>query len=619
MALNFPDSPTLNQVYSAGGKTWSYNGSRWVLVIATAIIDVADGSITAAKIADGTIVAAEIANSAITTAKINNNAVTQAKLASNLSAVTVTTTANRDTDIPSPFTGQLAVLTDTKKIQLYDGTSWVNVSLAPPETPTSLSATALSTTSVSIAFTAGGANGSPITNYKYALSTNGGSTYGSFVALDPVDITSPITISGLTAGTTYYIKLKAVNDMGDSVASAAVSVSTLATPDAPTSLSATPSSTSVSISFTPGAQGGSAITNYQYALSTNGGSTYGSFTALDPADATSPITISGLSQGTAYYVKLKGVNTDGAGAESNAVSFTTFIAVDYLVVAGGGSGASHNAGGGGAGGLRSTVTTTGGGGSLESPLAITLSTNYTVEIGAGGVGVPDQNGNNGGNSVFSTITSVGGGRGVNQSTSTGGITGGSGGGAMYSGASGAGTANQGFAGGLGDSASGGGGGGGAGAVGSNGTSVTRSNGGAGVLVTIDGNSYYYAGGGGGSAYSYINSGNGGIGGGGGGGQSGENGGTAGTGGGSARNSGGSGTVSSNSDTGGAGGANTGGGGGGTNRPTYGGGTGGSGIVILRYPSAYTITIGAGLTGSTTTVSSNKVTTITAGSGNVSWA
>jgi hypothetical protein len=51
----------------------------------------------------------------------------------------------------------------------------------------------------------------------------------------------------------------------------------------------------------------------------------------------------------------------------------------------------------------------------------------------------------------------------------------------------------------------------------------------------------------------------------------------------------------------------------------GGFTGGSGVVIFRYPSALTITIGAGLTGSTATVGANKVTTITAGTGNVSWA
>jgi hypothetical protein len=43
-------------------------------------------------------------------------------------------------------------------------------------------------------------------------------------------------------------------------------------------------------------------------------------------------------------------------------------------------------------------------------------------------------------------------------------------------------------------------------------------------------------------------------------------------------------------------------------------------VILRYPTASgTITIGAGLTGSTATDGSFKVTTLTAGTGNVSWA
>jgi hypothetical protein len=42
-------------------------------------------------------------------------------------------------------------------------------------------------------------------------------------------------------------------------------------------------------------------------------------------------------------------------------------------------------------------------------------------------------------------------------------------------------------------------------------------------------------------------------------------------------------------------------------------------VILSYPSSRTITIGAGLTGTTATVGSLNITTITAGTGNVSWA
>jgi hypothetical protein len=42
-------------------------------------------------------------------------------------------------------------------------------------------------------------------------------------------------------------------------------------------------------------------------------------------------------------------------------------------------------------------------------------------------------------------------------------------------------------------------------------------------------------------------------------------------------------------------------------------------VILKYPAVASINIGAGLTGSTTTSGSDKITTITQGTGNVSWS
>ncbi len=32
MPLDFPNSPSNNATYNAGGKTWLYNGSAWVLV-----------------------------------------------------------------------------------------------------------------------------------------------------------------------------------------------------------------------------------------------------------------------------------------------------------------------------------------------------------------------------------------------------------------------------------------------------------------------------------------------------------------------------------------------------------------------------------------------------------
>jgi hypothetical protein len=66
----------------------------------------------------------------------------------------------------------------------------------------------------------------------------------------------------------------------------------------------------------------------------------------------------------------------------------------------------------------------------------------------------------------------------------------------------------------------------------------------------------------------------------------------------------------------------GGGGGGRNYIDAGtGGAGGSGVIILRYPDTFTITFGAGVTGTESAASGGyKRATITAATaGNVSWA
>jgi hypothetical protein len=52
---------------------------------------------------------------------------------------------------------------------------------------------------------------------------------------------------------------------------------------------------------------------------------------------------------------------------------------------------------------------------------------------------------------------------------------------------------------------------------------------------------------------------------------------------------------------------------------YPSGNGGSGVVIIRYPSTFTIGGGSGLTFTTTTVGSDKVTTFTAGTGSISFS
>jgi hypothetical protein len=492
MAIDFPDSPATNDSFTSGGKKWIFNGTTWNLITANSY-----------TISTGEVTAAKIASNAVTEAKINAGAVTQAKLASGLSGITVTTTANRSAVIPSPFTGQFIFLTDTSSLQRWDGSTWV---VAIPTAPT----------------------GAP----------------------------TSVAVSG------------------------------------------SPTSSTVTLTFTPGATGGSDITNYQYALSTNGGTTYGSYTSLATPDATSPITITGLTVGTTYYVKLKAVNNVGASAsESSAVSFTTAnLSIEYLVVAGGGGGGAHVAGGGGAGGYRSSVSgeASGANSAIESALSVPAGT-YTVTIGAGGNRARNNGGyaysgddapSNGNNTVFSTITSTGGGRGgcwTNLAAGSGGSGGGRGG--TSGGAPGTGTAGQGFSavvltdyGSYQET-------GGAGAGGAN---TAGGTGGIGISSSITGTATFRAGGGGAGAHDSNVRSPGGNGGGGLGSRNNENNAVAGT-----------------ANTGGGGG-----GGGGNGGIVSFGANGGSGVVIVRYLTADAS--GSTITGGTATTSgSYTVRTFTA--------
>ena len=189
----------------------------------------------------------------------------------------------------------------------------MNFGSALPSAPRSLIGTS-GNGSGSVAFTAPFNRGSSaISNYQYSL--NNGI---SWLTRSPASIASPLTLSGLTNGTTYSVRLRAVNASGAGAASDAVTITPGTVPGAPTITGATPMNGAASVSFTaPLSNGGVAITNYQY--STNGGS---SWVTRWPTSTSSPLQIGSLTNGTSYSIRLRAVNGVGFGAQSATVSVT---------------------------------------------------------------------------------------------------------------------------------------------------------------------------------------------------------------------------------------------------------------------------------------------------------
>ncbi len=204
-----------------------------------------------------------------------------------------------------------------------------------PSTP-STGGLSCGTNTASMNLTQTSDGGTPLVNYEYHIATTSkpASQPTTWTAFDPAQTTSPLTWDlralGYTSGT-FRFYVRAVNGLGvstgswlsDSDSSCGITI-TASAPGAPTSLTATPGSGSASISFTAGATNGGAVSNYEYSLD---GVTY---TALSPADATSPVTIPGLTGGTTYTVYLKARNSAGLSSASAAVSVTPLAAAPTL-------------------------------------------------------------------------------------------------------------------------------------------------------------------------------------------------------------------------------------------------------------------------------------------------
>jgi len=203
-----------------------------------------------------------------------------------------------------------------------------------------------------------------------------------------------------------------------------------ATPGAPTIGTATNAgSTSISVAFTAPACAGYPATITEYLATSTPG-------CITGTAASSPITVSGLTTGTAYTFKVKAQNATGYGACSAASNSATpavivgqqeyttagsyswvapvgVTSVSTIAVAGGGTGKRWNQGccSFGSGGA-------GGGGSLsyKNNTAVTPGSSYTVVVGAAA-----------GQSSFTTVAVAGGGQNATGSGPICGVVGGAGG------------------------------------------------------------------------------------------------------------------------------------------------------------------------------------------------
>lgn len=241
---------------------------------------------------------------------------------SNTSGVTFGTTANRPSNpsVGQPFyNGTLGI------IEIYTSNGWAALGGIAPDTPVSLSATDIGTNinysngTADISFTAGG--GGPST--EFIVTPNPPTSPTTFTGTS-----SPIRVTGLTLGTTYSFTAQARNGIGTSISSAATNTIVPTTvPQAPTIGTASNPANSpyastgpASVTFTTGATGGKTIANYKWSTD---GVTY---TALSPAQTTSPLSIPGLTSGSSYTLRLKAVNANGdsvATSASNSVTIST--------------------------------------------------------------------------------------------------------------------------------------------------------------------------------------------------------------------------------------------------------------------------------------------------------
>ena len=179
---------------------------------------------------------------------------------------------------------------------------------------------------LTVNFTNGNSNGGYDIS-GYLVSTNGGTDF-----FNVSEIATPILLTGLSNGTPYNVILKTVSIApSDNVSSASNTLQAKphVAPDAPTIDSITGGNGTLTINFSNGASfGGYDLSGYL--VSTNGGSTY-----FPVSEITTPILLTGLTNGTTYTILLKTVSlasTNNTSVASNIVKSIPYTQISAPII-----------------------------------------------------------------------------------------------------------------------------------------------------------------------------------------------------------------------------------------------------------------------------------------------
>ena len=188
-----------------------------------------------------------------------------------------------------------------------------------PSAVTTPSARGASPTAVSLTWAAPADNGSEIIDYVIEYKRSNAPTWSSFG--DGVSRSPAATVSGLTPGATFNFRVSAKTSLGAGGFSSPVTVTTLTgTPNRIASLTIAPTSTTFNVTWPAPTTNGAAITDYliDYRLSTS--SKWVRF--ADPVSTTAGVTVSGLTPGATYYVRVTPISSYGSGAAASSPART---------------------------------------------------------------------------------------------------------------------------------------------------------------------------------------------------------------------------------------------------------------------------------------------------------